>query len=73
MRDCRFSSLNGGLEDLLNLQNDLPAPDALGLAAQQMIVKVVRVALNPVTYKLPEAGLLGHLAVSRSSTSGIVF
>lgn len=73
MRAWRFSALNGTLEDSLTLQNDLPIPDASALTARQIIVKIISAALNPVDYKLPEAGLIGRLVVTRPSTPGIDF
>lgn len=73
MKAWRFAALNGTLEDSLTLENNLPIPDASTLSAQQVIVKVISAALNPVDYKPLEAGLIGRLIVPRPSTPGIDF
>jgi NADPH:quinone reductase-like Zn-dependent oxidoreductase len=69
-RAWQYTSARGGLEKNLTLNPAVPLPTA---KANQHLIKVVAVALNPVDYKVPEVLLIRKLAVPRVATPGIDF
>lgn len=73
MKTWQYSTLTGTLEQSLSLVEDAPMPDTSTLEPEQMIVQVISAALNPVDYKLPEAGLLGKMMIPRPATPGLDF
>lgn len=51
--------------------NNQAAPPPAKLSADQVFIEVISMSLNPVDYKLPEAPLVGGLAVSKPASPGI--
>lgn len=61
MKAWQFTSVATTLEAALTLNPAAPAPDSTTLAANEILVEVISVALNPVDYKMPEMALVGKL------------
>ena len=70
IRVWQYSSVKGGLEKSLHLNASAPLPKA---KANQDLVQVIAVALNPVDYKPAEIPLIGRLIVPNPATPGIDF
>ena len=72
MKAWQFTKTAGGLEKDLKLNTSAPLPpNAASLAADQVLVQVISMALNPVDYKIAELPLVGRLAISKPSSPGI--
>ncbi|KAH7131085.1 zinc-binding oxidoreductase [Dactylonectria macrodidyma] len=72
MQAWQYSAVTGKVEDSISV-NDIPKPTAASLAKGQLIVQVITAAINPVDYKLPEAGFIGRMMIPRPATVGLDF
>lgn len=74
MKAWQFASASPTLEKNLKLNTSAPLPPkSTSLPADQILVHVLAVALNPVDYKFPEIPLLGRLIAGSPSTPCIDF
>ncbi|KAJ1549091.1 zinc ion binding [Cladochytrium tenue] len=71
MKTWKYSTFTGKLEDALVRDDDAPEPSKTSLGANQIIVEVITAGLNPVDYKLPEAGWIGRAMIKRPATPGL--
>ncbi|CZR42684.1 uncharacterized protein FPRO_09987 [Fusarium proliferatum ET1] len=72
MQAWQYSTVQGTVEDSISV-NDVAKPNASSLAKWQLIVQAITAALNPVDYKLPEAGFIGRMMIPRPATVGLDF
>lgn len=72
MQAWQYSAVQGKVEDSISV-NDVAKPNASSLANGHLIVQVITAALNPVDYKLPEAGFIGRMMIPRPATVGLDF
>lgn len=70
MKAAQFSSTSGGLEKHLKF-NPTASPPPSTLSAEQVLVEVISMSLNPVDYKVPELPLLGGFMVPKPASPGI--
>ena len=72
MKAWQYSQVAGGLEKNLKLNNNaaLP-PKANSLGPDQVLVRVLSSALNPVDYKFPQVPIVGGLIVKRPAFPGL--
>ncbi|KAL0933940.1 zinc-binding oxidoreductase [Colletotrichum truncatum] len=73
MRAWQYSNIEGTLEESIALKLDIPAPKKSALGKDEIIVEVICASLNPVDYKLPESGLIGHIMITRPAIPGLDF
>ena len=74
MKAWQFASPSPTLEKNLKLNTSAPLPaNATSLPADQILVQVFAVALNPVDFKFPEIPLLGRLMTGSPATPSIDF
>jgi NADPH:quinone reductase-like Zn-dependent oxidoreductase len=71
MRAWVYPSINGKIEDSISFEESVPVPDRSSLAKDQLLIKVISAALNPVDYKLPESGYAGSIMITKPATPGI--
>ncbi|KAL9637925.1 MAG: hypothetical protein Q9164_001898 [Protoblastenia rupestris] len=72
MKAWQFTSTSPTLEKNLKLNTSAPLPaSASSLPADQTLVQVLVVSLNPVDYKFPEIPLLGRLMTGSPATPSI--
>ena len=72
MKAWLFSSTAGGLEKNLKLNAVAPLPkSASSLSKDQILVKVLSTAINPVDYKIAEQPLLGAFMITKPSSPGL--
>lgn len=70
MRVWKYASTDGGLEKHLKLHTSEPLPKP---KANQHLVQVLAVGLNPVDFKPAEAPVIGRFAVKKPATPGFDF
>lgn len=69
MRASQWTTIKGTIEKSLELNNNAALPKtANSLGKDQTLVKVHYAALNPVDYKLPEAPIVGQMAISKPAS-----
>lgn len=74
MKAWQFSQVAGGIEKNLKLNNVAPLPpNANSLAADQILVQVLSIALNPVDYKFAQIPVLGNLIIKKPASPGLDF
>ena len=74
MKAWQFTKPSPTLEANLKLNTTAPLPtNSSSLPADQTLVQVLAVSLNPVDYKFPEIPLLGRLITGSPSTPSIDF
>ena len=74
MQAWKFASTSPTLEENLRLDSTAPLPDgSASLKADQVLVKVLVVSLNPIDYKFPEIPFLGRWISGRPSIPGMDF
>ncbi len=74
MKAWQFSTVTGGLEKNLKLNNTAPLPPkASALGPDQVLVQVLSTTLNPVDYKIAELPLLGSLIVKKPASPALDF
>ncbi|KAL8782245.1 MAG: hypothetical protein Q9213_005548 [Squamulea squamosa] len=74
MKAWQFASASPTLEQNLFLNTSAPLPDkSSSLPADQILVNVLAVSLNPVDYKFPEIPFLGRLITGSPATPSIDF
>ncbi|KAL2209782.1 NAD(P)-binding protein [Sarocladium strictum] len=61
----------GPIEKTMRLEEDMKRPSAADLKQGQVLVKVVRAAINPADYKLPEMGQATRAMVGYPRTPGM--
>lgn len=69
-RKWQYTSVKGGLEKNLKLNSSAPMPTP---NANQHLVRMIAVALNPVDYKIAEVPFAGHFITGSPATPGIDF
>ncbi|KAL8921014.1 MAG: hypothetical protein Q9208_005905 [Pyrenodesmia sp. 3 TL-2023] len=74
MKAWQFTSVSPTLEHNLRLNTNAPLPDkSSSLPADQILVNVLAISLNPVDYKFPEIPFLGRLITGSPATPCIDF
>lgn len=74
MQAWQFSQATGGIDKHLALNKSAPLPPkANSLGQDQVLIKVITSALNPVDYKLAESSLLRRLVYGADATPGSDF
>ncbi|KAI5241675.1 NAD(P)-binding protein [Aureobasidium subglaciale] len=69
MRASQWTSIPNSIEKSLKVNNNAALPkSAKSLGKDDTLVKVHYVALNPVDYKLPEAPIVGRIAISKPAS-----
>ncbi|KAJ5329666.1 hypothetical protein N7452_010056 [Penicillium brevicompactum] len=71
MQAWLYSGTSGGLENNLTFDPVARAPPAL--QGNEVLVRVLSAALNPVDYKLPEMGLPARMLVKKPASPGLDF
>ncbi|KAJ5899143.1 hypothetical protein N7495_003887 [Penicillium taxi] len=71
MKAWLYSSTSGGLEKNLNLNTSARAPPVP--QRNEVLVRVLSAALNPVDYKLPEVGLPTRMFIGMPASPGMDF
>lgn len=72
MRAYIYNQTSGGLEANLHLSSNAPLPpSASSLSKDQVLVRVLSSALNPVDYKFPEIPIIGGLMVGYPASPSI--
>ncbi|CAG8360455.1 unnamed protein product [Penicillium salamii] len=71
MQAWLYSGTSGGLENNLNFNPSARAPPAP--KGNEVIVKVLSAALNPVDYKFPEMGLAARMLMTLPASPGMDF
>ncbi|KAM6517422.1 hypothetical protein FSOLCH5_008384 [Fusarium solani] len=61
------------MEDSLTIKDQVPVPSEASLCKDEMLIKVITASLNPVDYKLPEAGIIGKMIIPNPATPGLDF
>ena len=74
MKAWQFASSSPTVEKNLKLNTSAPLPtSSTSLPAEQILVQVLAVSLNPVDFKFPEIPLLGRLITGSPATPSIDF
>ena len=74
MKAWQFSQVAGGIEKNLKLNNVAPLPpNANSLTADQILVQVLSISLNPVDYKFAQIPVLGNLIIKKPASPGLDF
>ncbi|UPK91995.1 hypothetical protein LCI18_002930 [Fusarium solani-melongenae] len=73
MQIWQFSSPVEKMEDSLAITDQVPVPSQASLRKDEMLIKVITASLNPVDYKLAEAGIIGKMMVPNPATPGLDF
>jgi NADPH:quinone reductase-like Zn-dependent oxidoreductase len=69
MRASQWNSIPHSIEKSLKVNSEVPLPkSAKSLGKDETLVKVIYATLNPVDYKLPEAPIVGRLAISKPAS-----
>ncbi|KAI0900083.1 zinc-binding oxidoreductase [Annulohypoxylon nitens] len=74
MKAWQWASIQDKLEKSLTLNESAPSPSKSNLSRDQLLIKIITAAINPVDYKLPESGWIGSLMIrGRPATPGLDF
>lgn len=73
MEAWQYTIVGEKLEDSLALRDDVPIPDRISLAKDEVLVQVITSAINPVDYKLPESGWIGSFLLDKPAAPGLDF
>ena len=68
MRAWMYNSSKGGIDKNMSINDSAPVPTP---KADQHLVRVLAMSLNPVDYKVSEAPLIGRFAMPKNAVPGI--
>lgn len=73
MKAWQYAAFSGKLEESLVRNDSIKSPDRASISKDQLIVEVISTSLNPIDFKLPEAGWLGTMMITRPAIPGMDF